>query len=84
VSDGATALTYAEARERSRLIDVLGYQVDLDVTGDEVFGSATVIRFRCRRPGASSFVELRPAACAGRYLTGATWIGRAWTGTGCP
>jgi aminopeptidase N len=65
-----TALTYAEARERSRLIDVLGYQVDLDVTGDEAFGSATVIRFRCCRPGASSFVELRPAVLRRAVLNG--------------
>jgi aminopeptidase N len=55
-------LTYAEARERSRLIDVLGYHVDLDVSGGEdAFGSASVVRFGCREPGAGSFIELRPA-----------------------
>ena len=42
-----TALTYAEAQERSRLLDVRGYRVELDLTGgDELFGSATVIRCR--------------------------------------
>ncbi len=47
-----TALTYSEAQERSRLIDVLGYRVELDVTGgDDVFGSVTVVRFGCRTPG---------------------------------
>jgi aminopeptidase N len=51
-------LTYAEARERSRLIDVLGYHVDLDVSGGEdAFGSASVVRFGCREPGAGSFIE---------------------------
>ena len=30
-----TALTYAEALERSRLIDVREYRVDLDVTSGE-------------------------------------------------
>jgi len=51
-------LTYAEAQERSRLIDVLGYHVDVDVSGGEdVFGSASVVRFgRCQpfQPVASS------------------------------
>src|SRR5437868_3328135 len=41
-----TALTFEEARERSRLLDVRGYRVDLDVTGGgEAFGSVTVVRF---------------------------------------
>jgi hypothetical protein len=41
-----TALTFAEARERSRLLDVSGYRVELDVTGGgEAFRSATVVRF---------------------------------------
>jgi hypothetical protein len=53
-----TALTFAEARERSRLLDVSGYRVELDVTGGgEAFGSATVVRFGCRAPGAGSFIE---------------------------
>src|ERR1022692_3711797 len=48
-----TALTYAEAQERARLIDVSGYHVDLDLTGgEEVFGSVTVVRFGCRGAGA--------------------------------
>ena len=50
-----TPLTYAEAQERARLIDVLTYHVDLDVSGGEdVFGSVTVVRFACREPGSSS------------------------------
>src|SRR5450755_2238706 len=68
---GVTSLTYAEAQERSRLIGVLGYQVDLDVTGgDEVFGSATTVRFSCRVPGAGSFIELRPAILRRAVLNG--------------
>jgi aminopeptidase N len=55
-------LSYAEAQQRSRLIDVLGYHIDLDVSGGEdVFGSASVVRFGCQEPGAASFIELRPA-----------------------
>jgi aminopeptidase N len=57
-----TALTYDEARERAGLIDVLGYHIDLDVSGgEETFSSVTVARFGCRAPGASSFIELKPA-----------------------
>jgi aminopeptidase N len=55
-------LTYDEAHARARLIDPLGYHIGLDLTGgDEVFGSVTVVRFGCREPGASSFIEIRPA-----------------------
>jgi hypothetical protein len=36
-----TALTLEEARERSRLLDVRAYRVELDVTGGgEAFGGA--------------------------------------------
>ena len=48
-----TALTLEEARERSRLLDVRAYRVELDVTGGgAAFGSVTVVRFGCRAPGA--------------------------------
>ncbi len=66
-----TALTYSEAQERSRLIDVLGYRVELDVTGgDDVFGSVTVVRFGCRTPGAGSFIEISPARLRRVVLNG--------------
>jgi aminopeptidase N len=65
------ALTYAEACERARMLDVRGYHVDLDLSGDEdTFGSATVVRFGCREPGASSFIELRPARLRRAVLNG--------------
>jgi aminopeptidase N len=57
------ALTRTEARIRARLLDVHSYAVHLDLTrGEEVFGSSTVIRFDCAEPGATTFVEVRPAA----------------------
>ncbi len=66
-----TALTYAEAQERCRLLDVLGYRVELDLTGgDEVFGSVTVVRFGCRAPGAGSFIEITPARLRRVILNG--------------
>ena len=60
------ALTYAEAQARSRLIEVLGYHVELDVTGgDDIFESVTVVRFGCRAPGTDTFIEIRPARLRG-------------------
>jgi aminopeptidase N len=66
-----TALTYDEAHARALLIDPLGYHISLDLTGgDEVFGSVTVVRFGCRAPGASSFVEIRPTRLRRVVLNG--------------
>jgi aminopeptidase N len=49
-----------EALERTALIDVERYDVRLDLTGDDDrhFGSQVEVRFGCRTPGASTFVEL--------------------------
>jgi aminopeptidase N len=80
-----TALTYAEAQERSRLLDVRGYRVELDVTGgDELFGSVTVIRFGCRVPGADSFVELSPVRLRRAVLNGREVDPAALTGNRLP
>ena len=52
-------ITRAESADRARLLQVEAYEVALDLTrGAEVFGSTSVIRFGCRRPGASTFVDL--------------------------
>jgi aminopeptidase N len=52
-------ITRTETGERSRLLQVDDYDVALDLTrGGEVFGSASVIRFRCAEPGASTYVDL--------------------------
>jgi aminopeptidase N len=65
------SLTRAEAAERAALLTVDGYAVDLDLTtGDVEFDSTTVVRFRCARPGAGSFVELRCADLRGAALNG--------------
>ena len=55
-----TNLTRDEARTRAELLDVTSYTVDLDLDpgNDRTFGSTTVLRFGCRRPGASSFADL--------------------------
>src|SRR5215472_14233341 len=52
-------ITQTETRERSRLLQVDEYDITLDLTGGaELFGSETVIRFRCRQPGASTYADL--------------------------
>jgi aminopeptidase N len=52
-------LTRDEASERARLLDVMTYDIALDLTGSDVtFGSVTTIRFSCTEPGAESFADL--------------------------
>src|SRR4051794_23922086 len=55
-----TNLTRDEARRRADLLDVDSYDVRLvlDPSRATTFGSATVIRFRSRLPGASTFADL--------------------------
>ncbi len=52
-------LTRAEAVARAGLLDVTSYDVELDLTvGERRFRSSTVVRFGCREPGATTFLEL--------------------------
>jgi aminopeptidase N len=52
-------ITRAQTAERARLLRVESYDVALDLTrGGEVFGSASVIKFGCTQPGASTYVDL--------------------------
>jgi aminopeptidase N len=65
------ALTRTEARTRAEVLDVHSYAVHLDLTrGPEVFGSSTVIRFGCAEPGATSFVDVKPATLHEAVLNG--------------
>ncbi|MFE0460024.1 aminopeptidase N [Kitasatospora sp. NPDC058965] len=65
------ALTRAEAVERHELLDVRTVTVDLDLTrGPEVFASTTVIRFACTRPGAATFVDIKPVRLLRVVLNG--------------
>jgi aminopeptidase N len=67
----ASNLTRDEARERARLLDVESYHVELDLTGgDLTFGSVTTVRFRCARPGASTFIDLSAPAAGEITLNG--------------
>ncbi|MFC6883911.1 MULTISPECIES: aminopeptidase N [Actinomadura] len=64
-------LTRDEARERARLLTVQSYAVELDLTtGEERFGSTTVIRFGSAEAGASTFVDLHGAVVREVTLNG--------------
>ena len=54
------SLTLVEARERSSLVTVLSYAVQLDLDqGAETFGSVSTVHFTCGSPGADSWVDLK-------------------------
>ena len=64
-------LTRDEARQRSELIDVTSYKVELDLTGGEiVFGSVSVVTFTCSSPGAATFIDLVAPAVMDITLNG--------------
>jgi aminopeptidase N len=69
-------LTQEQAVERAALLDVDSYTVDLDLTdgagrpGEATFRSTTTVRFSCRIPGASSWIDLVAARVSGATLNG--------------
>jgi aminopeptidase N len=64
-------ITRKETAERGRLLEVDEYDVALDLTrGGEVFGSVSVIRFRCAEPGASTYADLIAASVREIVLNG--------------
>jgi aminopeptidase N len=64
-------LTRDEALERSRLLKVDSYQVQLDLTaGPDRFGSTTLVRFSCAEPGAEVFCDLAEAVVNELTLNG--------------
>jgi aminopeptidase N len=69
----ASNLTRDEARDRARLLDVGSYRVELDLTGGETtFTSVSTVRFRCARPGATTFIDLTAPAVSTITLNAAT------------
>jgi aminopeptidase N len=55
-----TVLTETEAKARAALIAIDSYDVSLDLTASPVRSHA-VVRFRCARPGATTFADLAAA-----------------------
>ena len=69
-------LTQQQALERAALLDVDSYTVDLDLTdgagkpGEGTFRSTTTVRFTCRTPGASSWIDVVAAHVDAATLNG--------------
>jgi aminopeptidase N len=66
------SLARAEARQRAALLTVHNYALELELSEhDPRFHSRTTIRFGCAEPGASTFLDVRPAALESVELNGA-------------
>jgi aminopeptidase N len=69
-------LTQEHAVGRAALLDVDSYTVDLDLTdgggkpGESTFRSTTTVRFSCRTPGSSSWIDLVAARLSTVTLNG--------------
>jgi aminopeptidase N len=65
------SLTRTAAENRSRLLTVHNYAIDLDLThGETVFRSTTRIRFSTTTPGTHTFVQLKPTTLHRAVLNG--------------
>ncbi len=74
-------ITRAECWERARLLRVRSYDVTLDLTREESFGSVCVAQFDCTEPGAASHADLVARAAHEIRLNG-TWLEPAATWSG--
>jgi aminopeptidase N len=63
-------LTRDEARRRAELIEEPRYEVTLDLTGEQDFGSTAIVRFRCSEPGAETFLDLTASEISSIELNG--------------
>ncbi|MGE3285918.1 MAG: aminopeptidase N [Pseudonocardia sp.] len=69
-------LTRTDAERRAALLDVAEYVVDLDLTdgggkpGESTFASTTTVRFTCREPGSSSWIDWVGASIGSATLNG--------------
>ena len=70
-------LTQEQARERAALLDVDSYTVELDLTdgagkpGEHTFRATTTVRFSCRTPKTSSWIDVVAARVGSATLNGA-------------
>jgi len=66
-------LQRAEARTRARLLEVGGYDVELDLSEQDAgvhFRTVTTARFRCLEPGAETHLDLTAATVRSAVLNG--------------
>lgn len=65
------SLLRTEAQARAALIDVTGYDLELDLDqGEETFGSDVTISFTCREPGAATFLDVDAVSIESITLNG--------------
>jgi len=64
-------VAFDEEHARSSMVDVVSYDVFVDLTGEgDTFCSRTELGFRCRRDGASVFADLQAAGVRRMILNG--------------
>ena len=70
----------AQEHERSSILDIVSYDLGVDLTGSEAtFSSRAEIRFRCKQAGSTSFADLQAARVQRAMLNGADLdIGRTY------
>lgn len=62
----------AQELERSSILDIVSYDLVLDLTGGtDTFSSRTEVRFRGKRPGAAAFADLQAVSVRRAVLNGA-------------
>jgi aminopeptidase N len=65
------SLSRIEAAERTALLDVVRYRVDVDLTtGADTFSARTTITFTSARPGATTFLDVKPQVLHAAVLNG--------------
>jgi aminopeptidase N len=76
VTVAAPNLTREQAEQRAELLDVQSYVIELDLTngsggpGEKTFRSTTTVRFRARRAGATSWIDLMAERAERAVLNG--------------
>jgi aminopeptidase N len=82
---GVRNLTQGEAAERARLLEVIGYDIALDLTdgsgnpGDTTFRSTTEVTFRCAEPGTETFIEVAATGIRSATLNGTPVDTSGWS-----
>jgi aminopeptidase N len=76
---GVRNLSHAEAIERERLLDVVSYDITLDLTAEDTFRSVTEVEFRCAEPGATTFIEVAAARLRSATLNWAPLQVAGWS-----
>ena len=76
-------VAFDEEHARSSMVDVVSYDVFVDLTGEgDTFCSRTELGFRCRRDGASVFADLQAAGVRRMILNGKNFPRRDLHGGG--